>query len=215
MDIPWSELLKIALSFVAGALLGLERESRSKPAGLRTIILITIGSTLFAMLSYSLRTDSPDRIASNIITGIGFVGAGVIFKEGLNLKGITTAATIWVAAAIGMAIGFGNYWLAAATLAVALITLTLLPNVEARLGACKLRKAYKITFDEHHVEVNQLEDLLHEKKIQFTKEKLVKHEGKVSGYYSVISSKANHEWFEAYLLKNERVKGLEVKLMLV
>ena len=207
--------MKIACAFGAGALLGLERESRSKPAGLRTIILITIGSTLFAMLSYSLPTDSPDRIASNIITGVGFVGAGVIFREGLNLKGITTAATIWVASSIGMAIGFGNYWLAAATLGVALVTLTILPRVELRLDTYKLRKTYKVTFDVHNVELTQFEHLLREKKIRFIKDKLVKHDRQVCGYYAVITSKENHTWLEEQLLTDKHVVGLEVKLMLV
>ena len=207
--------MKIACAFGAGALLGLERESRSKPAGLRTIILITIGSTLFAMLSYSLPTDSPDRIASNIITGVGFVGAGVIFREGLNLKGITTAATIWVASSIGMAIGFGNYWLAAATLGVALVTLTILPRVELRLDTYKLRKTYKVTFEVQNVELTQFEHLLREKKIRFIKDKLVKHDRQVCGYYAVITSKENHTWLEEQLLTDKHVVGLEVKLMLV
>ena len=109
MALPTEDLLKILGSFVAGAMLGFERESHNKPAGLRTLILITVGSAIFTILSISLQNSTYDRIASNIVTGVGFVGGGVIFREGTNLKGITTAATIWVAAAIGMAIGFGNY----------------------------------------------------------------------------------------------------------
>jgi putative Mg2+ transporter-C (MgtC) family protein len=80
MIIPVEDILKIVEAFIAGALLGIEREYRSKPAGLRTLILITVGSTLFSMLSLSIVSASPDRVASNIVTGVGFVGAGVIFK---------------------------------------------------------------------------------------------------------------------------------------
>ncbi|WP_018615575.1 MgtC/SapB family protein [Segetibacter koreensis] len=116
MEIPWSEILKIGCAFVAGTLLGIEREYRDKPAGMRTIILITVGAALFSLLNLTINTQSPDRIASNVVTGVGFLGAGVIFKEGMNVYGLTSAATIWVAAAIGMAIGFGNYWIGFVTL---------------------------------------------------------------------------------------------------
>ncbi|MBA2760532.1 MAG: MgtC/SapB family protein, partial [Segetibacter sp.] len=126
MEIPWNDIIKILVAFAAGTLLGIEREYRDKPAGLRTIILITVGSALFSLLNLTMDTQSRDRIASNVVTGVGFVGAGVIFKEGMNVKGLTSAATIWVAAAIGMAIGFGNYWLGCTTLLLTLTVLTLL-----------------------------------------------------------------------------------------
>ncbi len=79
MEIPWGDILKIVFAFVAGALLGGEREYHDKPAGMRTIILITVGSALFSLLNLTIDTESPDRIASTIVTGVGFVGAGVIF----------------------------------------------------------------------------------------------------------------------------------------
>src|ERR1044071_5379776 len=146
MIIPVEDILKIVEAFTAGALLGIEREYRSKPAGLRTLILITVGSTLFSMLSLSVISDSPDRIASNIVTGVGFVGAGVIFKEGINVRGVTTAAIIWVAAAIGMAIGFGNYWLAVSTVSMVLISLLILSKIERRVETRRKTDVYKIIF---------------------------------------------------------------------
>jgi len=98
---PESEqIIQIFAALLAGAILGLEREYHNKPAGFRTMILICVSSCLFTILSVSLL--GGDRIASNIVTGIGFIGAGVVFKEGANVRGITSAAIIWMAAAIGM-----------------------------------------------------------------------------------------------------------------
>jgi len=94
---------RLALAAILGGLIGLERELRGYPAGIRTLALVTMGSLLFTDVSQLLGGD--DRVAAGIVTGIGFLGAGVIFREGYTVRGITTAATIWAAAAIGMAIG--------------------------------------------------------------------------------------------------------------
>ena len=100
------------LSLGAGLILGLERELKDKSAGLKTISIITLGSTLFTIMSYKMGLgDSEDstRIASYVVSGIGFLGAGVIYKEGFTVYGLTTAGIIWVSAAIGMSIGFGEF----------------------------------------------------------------------------------------------------------
>src|SRR6266480_3904090 len=94
------ELLKLFVSLIIGGVIGAEREYHSKSAGFRTIILITLGSTVFTLLSYKLGgADDAWRITANIITGIGFLGAGVIFKDENRVGGLTTATIIWVAAA--------------------------------------------------------------------------------------------------------------------
>src|SRR6201985_1950176 len=100
-------IIKLVLAIVIGGAIGAEREYRSKSAGFRTLTLICLGATLFTMLSQLISGHEPERIASNVVVGIGFVGAGVIFKGDLHSKvsGITTAAMIWVTAALGMAIG--------------------------------------------------------------------------------------------------------------
>ena len=106
MAVLLDELTKIGLSLLLGSLLGLEREYQNKPAGFRTIALICVGATLFTILSYRLGNSvSVDRVAANIITGIGFIGAGVIFKNNNTVYGLTTASTIWLAAGLGMAVG--------------------------------------------------------------------------------------------------------------
>jgi putative Mg2+ transporter-C (MgtC) family protein len=94
---------RLALAGLLGAVIGLERELRGHPAGIRTMSLVTLGACLFTEVS--LLIGAHDRIAAQIVTGIGFLGAGVIFREGTGIKGITTAATVWGAAAIGMALG--------------------------------------------------------------------------------------------------------------
>ena len=98
---------RLLLAGLLGGLIGLERELRGYPAGIRTIALVALGSCLFTDISALLGGE--DRIAAQIVTGIGFIGAGVIFREGYSVRGITTAATIWAAAAIGMAIGAELY----------------------------------------------------------------------------------------------------------
>ncbi|MGZ3955921.1 MAG: MgtC/SapB family protein, partial [Flavisolibacter sp.] len=102
-------LLRLLMVIAVGGLVGAEREYRSKSAGFRTMILICLGSFLFTTFSKTIGGASPDRIASNIVTGIGFLGAGVIFKSDNRVNGITTAATIWAVAALGMGVATGEY----------------------------------------------------------------------------------------------------------
>src|SRR5215211_7453893 len=102
-------LFRLLLVILVGGAIGAERELRSKSAGFRTMILICLGSFLFTTFSIHITKDSPDRIASNIVTGIGFLGAGVIFKSDNRINGITTAATVRAVAALGMGIADGAY----------------------------------------------------------------------------------------------------------
>ncbi|MBN2458863.1 MgtC/SapB family protein [Candidatus Woesearchaeota archaeon] len=105
-------LIGFVFAFIAGFLIGYERGSREKPAGVRTQTLVCMGAMLFTMLSVNVSSDSSTRIAANIVTGIGFLGAGIIMQHKGSVRGVTTAATVWMSAAIGMAIGFGWYMLA-------------------------------------------------------------------------------------------------------
>jgi putative Mg2+ transporter-C (MgtC) family protein len=123
-------LLRLAVTVVLCGAIGLERETRGQVAGLRTHILVGLGSALFTLVSaYGFDagepgvTVDPTRIAAQIVTGIGFLGAGTIIRQGLTVRGLTTAASLWVVAAIGMAGGAGFYLAAVATTAVALVSL--------------------------------------------------------------------------------------------
>lgn len=102
----------LALSLVLGYVIGAERESRGKDAGISTHILVISGAMLFTLISGTVDPMSESRIAAQIVSGIGFLGAGLILKEGASVKNLTTAASIWFAGALGMAIGFGFYAIA-------------------------------------------------------------------------------------------------------
>ena len=125
-------LLKLLITLGASGLIGLEREITGHKAGIRTQILVGIGSTSLVMIGLynDMRIDEIGRIISGIATGLGFLGAGAIMKEGLNVKGLTTAATIWVNAGIGAAIGLGSYMIGITALVLTLIVLSVFAFME-------------------------------------------------------------------------------------
>jgi putative Mg2+ transporter-C (MgtC) family protein len=108
--LQWEIIGRMALAAFLGAVIGLEREYRGYPAGVRTMALVCMGSALFSDVSRIFGGD--DRIAAQVVTGIGFLGAGLIFREGVSVKGVTTAATIWAVAAIGMVVAIEGYLVA-------------------------------------------------------------------------------------------------------
>lgn len=123
------------IALIIGLVLGSERQYRGHPAGLRTMALISAGSCLFTGLGlvpeFAGKTD-PTRIAAQIVTGVGFLGAGSILRQGEEVRGLTTAASIWVVASLGMAVGFGYYAVAIVSVLLVLIVLVLLKPVEDR-----------------------------------------------------------------------------------
>lgn len=134
--------LKLFMAAVLGGIIGIEREIRDKPAGLRTNILICVGSTLFMSISTQvaqLLGGDPTRIAAQIISGIGFLGAGAVLHSHGFVLGLTTAATIWVVAGVGMALGSGMYSVAIFTTAMSLVTLYFLSIIEDKIQG---RKSY-------------------------------------------------------------------------
>jgi putative Mg2+ transporter-C (MgtC) family protein len=128
-----AELIRRLLTAaLLGALLGFEREIRQKSAGLRTNILIAVGAALFTLMSLELSPEGsdPGRIAAQIVTGIGFLGAGAIMRTDSGVQGLTTAATVWVNAAVGVAAGGGSYHLAFIATAITIAALLVLQPVE-------------------------------------------------------------------------------------
>jgi len=115
-------VISLVLAMLFGAIVGVERERTHKPAGLRTHMLVSLGSCLFTIVSISFSLD-PARIAAGIVAGIGFIGAGTIWAEKDKIKGITTAASLWATGAIGLTTGIGDYPLAAFVALLVLLTL--------------------------------------------------------------------------------------------
>jgi putative Mg2+ transporter-C (MgtC) family protein len=149
-SLHWSHvLLRLAVAAVLGGAIGLERELRDREAGLRTHLLVSLGAALFTIVSAygfrefltsggSLVRTDPTRIAAQIVSGIGFLGAGAIIRQGFSIRGLTTAATLWLVAAIGMAAGAGYYTAAVIATGAALISLGPL-----RVGAYKIVAHYR------------------------------------------------------------------------
>jgi putative Mg2+ transporter-C (MgtC) family protein len=134
----WVGLICLLASVFCGAFVGIERERREKPAGLRTVMLITVGSTIFTLVSLMLAkskpTADPARLASQIVPGIGFLGAGAIIYARGHVVGLTTGATIWACAAVGVTIGSGHVAAGFVFTAVIFLTLTVLQRAEVILG---------------------------------------------------------------------------------
>lgn len=116
-------ILNLALSLFAGFLIGLEREARGKDAGISTHSLVIMGSMLFTFISATIEPDHAARIAAQVVMGVGFLGGGLILKDGTAVHNLTTAASLWFAAAIGMAFGFGFYTIGIFSTLIALLTL--------------------------------------------------------------------------------------------
>ena len=203
------QIFQIFAALLAGAMLGLEREYHSKPAGFRTMILICVSSCLFSILSVSI--GSGDRIASNIVTGIGFIGAGVVFKEGATVKGITSAAIIWMSAAIGMSIGLGHYILSAVVLMLVLLVMITLTRFEKLFDQLHQMKTYEIYFVTTNYSIEELENEMRMANIDYVRNKTGKQNNTVNVEYTIeVSRKKNREIIDNFLINNTHITGFQV-----
>ena len=148
LHISNDDLIKVGLAILCGGLLGLERQYKNKIAGFRTIILICLGSALFTIVAEK----SGNLAAMNIVTGVGFIGAGVIFKDNAGVSGLTTAAVIWISAAVGMVIGSEHYFLGIVSTVAVLIVLVLFSLLEGYIDKIHRDKLFMIEFINGDVE---------------------------------------------------------------
>lgn len=139
------DIFLVFISLLIGLIIGAEREYQNKSAGLRTFVLISFGACVYTILSQKIGPQSPDRIASNIITGIGFLGAGVIFKEENKIGGVTTATTIWATASLGMAVGSDHIYLGLLGTLLVIIILRLLSWLQKFIDNRHKISEYKLT----------------------------------------------------------------------
>jgi len=181
----------ILISIVCGAIVGLEREYKNKSAGFRTVILICFGATIFTLAS-RMGNMSDDRIAANIVTGIGFLGAGVIYQGKFSVQGLTTAAVIWTMAAIGMVVGFGNH-LAGICLAIAMVViLSLFQKIETLLASIFLTRTIHITFKDNSIEhLRSLEQFLETHEVEATRKGMEKDENRLEVVFEVSGKRKN------------------------
>ena len=201
--------LRLLISFIIGTAIGLEREYHSKAAGLRTMIMICLGSTVFTELSISMGGDTPDRIASTIVTGVGFLGAGVIFKDGMTISGITTATTIWIAAAIGMAVGAGEYFIAIVSSMVVLIVLSGMEKVQRLIERWHQARSYKICVTVSGDFEKHLEDQLKKLGLGFKKRRDLKEIEHFVLFYDVFGRERILDQFNILLKEDMRVKSYD------
>jgi putative Mg2+ transporter-C (MgtC) family protein len=209
MTVDLELALQLFISFVIGTAIGMEREYRSKAAGLRTMIMICVGSTIFTELSTVLGVNSPDRIASNIITGIGFLGAGVIFKDGLTINGITTATTIWITAALGMAVGAGEYFVALVGSVVILIVLAFFENFQKFISRSHQERAYRITLQHDDAFDKKLETELKRLNLRYKKERDMKSMNEFILLYAIRGKENNFDQLNIFLKRTPLVLAFE------
>lgn len=147
MNVTWELLGRMLLAVLVGAVIGAERESRDKAAGFRTMTLICLGSAVFTIVSIRIGAPEGDeaRIAAQIVTGVGFLGAGAIMRDGPKVSGLTTAATIWLTASLGMAVGAGDGEIAVAAGVLSLLVLLWFVPFEAMIDRRRETETYAIT----------------------------------------------------------------------
>ena len=195
---------------MVGTIIGAEREYKNKSAGLRTLVLICLGSTLFTILSTELGARSETaRIASNIVTGIGFLGAGAIMREGLNVSGLTTASSIWVTAALGMAVGAGEYYLSILGALTVLIVLTLFTFLQPLIDRYKTAIELHITFSGEVDSIMDVEDDMNKFRLKFEKIRTIKREGDSVFHYEVSGPKQELNQFLKSLNRNKSIRSFE------
>ena len=203
-------LIRFLFAALWGGLVGAEREYRSKSAGFRTMIMISMGSCLFTILSQAIgSTGNPDRIASNIVTGIGFLGAGVIFRGENRVNGITTAATIWAVAAVGMGIGAGYYRASACVSILILVVLAVLPFVEGFIDQYNQFKEYTIASDYSSHLREHYEKLLKQYKLRFKLVNEAKEGNSLSFTWQVQGHAKNHREFVHAMMEEPSAKKFE------
>jgi putative Mg2+ transporter-C (MgtC) family protein len=204
-------LIKVGMAVLVGGIIGAEREYQDKAAGFRTIILITLGSTLFTIFSLLLDPgNTQTRIAANIVTGIGFLGAGAIIREGGRVAGLTTASTIWLAAALGMGIGAGELYFVLAATGVTILVLVIFPRFELVIDRVRETRSYRIALSAKDLKkIEKIEKALADCSLQVYEHHQSKNEKSIIGSWKTIGSPKNHEKFTLLMLKDKDVKEFD------
>ncbi len=203
-------LLRLGLAMLIGGLIGMERELRSKSAGFRTLILICLGATLFTIFSKVIGgAGNPDRIASNVVVGIGFLGAGVIFKGEGGVNGITTAATIWLTAALGMGIGCGYYIASISGCVFVLVTLIIFSTLDIYLDKLNQVRDYIIEYPFEENNQHKFEKMFLKFGLKVKTRNQKKVGNIIKGAWVVIGKEKKHQAFIEVILKDKSIIDFE------
>ena len=204
-----TDIAKLLISVLLGSILGLEREIRGKSAGFRTLALICFGATIYTMCSYLLGVEANrDRIAANIITGIGFIGAGVIFRNNSSVSGITTAASIWVTAAMGMLVGIGKYSLAGISLLLSLFILYALDFVQWWIDDQFEHRDYTVIFRNENF-THEVAGQLRRLKLKSNATKTLRSDQQIRFEARVTGRESKLNQFNDWLLKQDFVQSID------
>lgn len=208
MDILIENLVKLGISILVGGIIGAEREFRDKAAGFRTLILITVGSTLFTIFSMSIEPDtSRTRIAANIVTGIGFLGAGAIVREHGRIGGLTTAATIWLSAALGMGIGAGELGFVLISTVAIIVILLVFPHLEIWIDRIRESRSYRIVISTSNAEIlDKIHEMLESCELKVSEHHQSKIGGTIVGTWHTIGSPENQDKFVTIMLKDKNIE---------
>lgn len=202
--------VKILLALLVGGIIGMEREFRDKAAGFRTLIFICLGSVLFTILSTRLPGEKDNsRLAAGIVTGIGFLGAGVILRQGGHITGLTTAATIWLTAALGVAIGTGEYSLSLISAGIAVIVLEVFPWLEKSLNRLRDERKYEIAYNFQSAKTTQLLEAFCQNKIKVISLRQYKDENRMVYLIDARGSYRNHHVLIERLLADPEILSLK------
>ena len=201
MELLTEDIYKLLISFLLGAVIGMEREYRSKSAGLRTLILIAVGSTLFTIISIRTGPDA-GRIAANIVTGIGFLGAGIIFREDSRVVGLTTAAIVWVTAALGMGIGAGMYAVSLGSFIIAGLSLVILTPVQKLIRRKSQIRNYRLMCIYQKKTLKDYEELFKNHNLKILRGEQNRSGGHITGSWTLQGAQQEHEELTEHLLND-------------
>jgi putative Mg2+ transporter-C (MgtC) family protein len=204
------DLFNVLLAIIAGGAIGLEREFRDKAAGFRTMIFICLGSALFTIVSLKLAGPGadPTRIASNVVSGVGFLGAGVILRNGGRVVGLTTAAAVWLVAAIGMAIATSQHGLAILVTVVTLLILWAFPVLERWVDSIRDERDYEIVVPLAGDKAGTLDRLFRESGLRIVKRRQAKIGGRVTCSWKVVGPPRLHDQVARQLRDDADVEEL-------
>lgn len=209
------DILKLLLALALGGILGAERELRDKSAGLRTHMLICAGSTLFTIYSMRLAVAAngsadPTRIAAQIVSGIGFIGAGAILRDRGEIRGLTTASMIWIVAALGVGIGSGQYLYSTLATALILLTLVVFPYLEVMMGKIRQVYTYEVVTPASHDKYDALCEAFRQNGLHVLATRRNRQGDNMICTWTASGQKENHRKMNDLLFDDPEIKSYQI-----